>query len=85
MPENIDHIYRTVHDRTEEQYFSKLVSIEQLGGENNYNLSVNTWVEKKDMREKIDIHELNQHIAGIVKREQKLREQIDTIIKDLEA
>lgn len=85
MPENIDHIYRAVHDRTEEQHFSKLVPIEQLGGDNNYNLSVGTWVEKKDTREKIDIHELNRRIAGIVEREQELREQIDAIIKDLEA
>ena len=84
MPGNIDRIYRTVHDRSEEEHFSKLVPIEQLGGDNNYNLSVGTWVEKRDTREKIDIHELNRRIAGIVAREQELREQIDAIIKDLE-
>ena len=32
-----------------------------------------------------DIHELNQRIAGIVAREQELREQIDAIVADLEA
>ena len=85
MPGNIDRIYRTVHDRSEEEHFSKLVPIEQLGGDNNYNLSVGTWVEKRDTREKIDIHELNQRIAGIVAREQELREQIDAIVADLEA
>lgn len=85
MPGNIDRIYKTVHDRSEEEHFSKLVPIEQLGGDNNYNLSVGTWVEKRDTREKIDIHELNQRIAGIVAREQELREQIDAIVADLEA
>lgn len=85
MPGNIDRIYKTVHNRSEEEHFSKLVPIERLGGDNNYNLSVGTWVEKRDTREKIDIHELNQRIAGIVAREQELREQIDAIVTDLEA
>lgn len=85
MPDNIDHIYKTVHNRSEEEHFSKLVPIEQLGGDNNYNLSVGTWVEKHDTREKIDIHELNQRIVTIVAREQELREQIDAIVADLEA
>ena len=56
-----------------------------LGGENKYNLSVSTWVEKRDTREKVDIAELNERIAGIVAREQELRDQIDAIVADLEA
>ena len=76
-----------IRDRTraEEQYVSHLVGIDELGGENKYNLSVSTWVEKKDTREKVDIHELNERVAGIVAREQELREAIDVIVADLEA
>lgn len=85
MPENIGHICETVHDRVEEEHFSKLVGIDEVGGENDYNLSVGTYVEKRDTREKVDIAELNERIAGIVAREQELREQIDAIVADLEA
>ena len=85
MPENIERIYRTVRDRSEEEHFSKLVGIDEVGGGNDYNLSVGTYVEKRDTRERVDIAELNERIAGIVAREQELREQIDAIVADLEA
>lgn len=85
MPENIQKIYDAVHNRSEEEHFSKLVGINEVGSENDYNLSVGTYVEKRDTREAIDIHELNEHIASIVTREQGLREQIDAIVADLEA
>lgn len=85
MPEHIEKINGIVQTRAEEQYVSHLVGIDKLGGENKYNLSVSTWVEKEDTREKIDIHELNERIAGIVARERELRDQIDAIVADLEA
>lgn len=85
MPENIEHINAAVHDRSEEEHFSKLVGIDEVGSENDYNLSVGTYVEKPDTREKVDIHELNERIKGIVARELELREQIDAIVGDLEA
>ena len=53
-------------------------------GENDYNLSVSTYVEKEDKREKIDIVELNKQIDEIVAREQVLRNQIDKIVKEIE-
>lgn len=85
MPENVDRIYAAVHDRSEEEHFSKLVGIDEVGGENDYNLSVGTYVERRDTRERVDIAELNERIRGIVAREQELREQIDAIVADLEA
>lgn len=85
MPEHIEKINSLVQERTEEQYLSRLVPIEELGGENNYNLSVSTWVEKEDTTEKVDIQELNARIKKIVAREAELRSQIDVIVADLEA
>ena len=84
-PEHIEKIANAVIDRTEEEHFSKLVGIDEIGeGANHYNLSVGTWVEKRDTRVKVDITELNERIAGIVKREVELRSQIDAIVADLE-
>lgn len=84
-PENIDRIYKAVHDRAEEEHFARLVGIDEIGEHNDYNLSVGTYVEKRDTHEKIDIAELNERIRGIVAREQELREQIDAVVADLEA
>lgn len=52
--------------------------------ENNYNLSVSSYVEVEDTREKIDITSLNKEIAEIVSREQNLRDKIDRIIEEIE-
>ena len=52
--------------------------------EEDYNLSVSTYVEQEDTREKIDIVALNAEIEKIVAREQVLREEIDKIIAEIE-
>ena len=54
-------------------------------GEQDYNLSVSTYVEQEDTREVIDIVALNAEIQQIVAREQVLREEIDKIIGEIEA
>ena len=51
--------------------------------ENDYNLSVSTYVEKEDTREKIDIVQLNKDIAETVKKIDVLRAEIDKIVEEL--
>ena len=53
--------------------------------ENDYNLSVSTYVEAEDTREKIDIVKLNAEIEEIVLREDELREAIRNIVEEIEA
>ena len=52
--------------------------------ENDYNLSVSSYVEAEDKREVIDIKKLNADVAETVKRIDSLRADIDEIIKELE-
>ncbi|HMU99144.1 MAG TPA: type I restriction-modification system subunit M [Chitinophagales bacterium] len=52
--------------------------------ENDYNLSVSSYVEAKDNREVIDIKVLNAEIAETVKKINALRTDIDKIIKEIE-
>ena len=80
---NMDRIVETFAKRAEEAHFSHLASYEEIA-ENDYNLSVSTYVEAEDTREKIDIVKLNAEIAEIVAREQILRDEIDKIIAELE-
>ena len=53
--------------------------------ENDYNLSVSSYVEAKDMREKVDIVKLNEEVSTTVEKINTLRADIDTIIKEIEA
>jgi type I restriction enzyme M protein len=52
---------------------------------NDYNLSVSSYVEMKDTREKIDINELNAEIKETVAKIDKLRAEIDDIIGVIES
>lgn len=52
--------------------------------ENDYNLSVSSYVEAEDKREVIDIVKLNAEVAETVKRIDTLRADIDKIIAELE-
>ena len=47
-------------------------------------MSVSTYVEQKDTREKIDINSLNKEIDDIVEKEQMLRDEIKKIISEIE-
>jgi type I restriction enzyme M protein len=52
--------------------------------ENDYNLSVSSYVEPKDNREKINIAELNREVAKTVEKINVLRADINAIIKQIE-
>ena len=82
-PENIDRIVDVFAVRREEAHFSQLASRDDIAAQ-EYNLSVSTYVEAEDTREKIDIMALNAEIAQIVAREQMLREEIEKIIGEIE-
>nr|WP_315257879.1 type I restriction-modification system subunit M [uncultured Flavobacterium sp.] len=53
--------------------------------ENDYNLSVSSYVVAKDNKEKINIEDLNKEVNKTVKKIDKLRSAIDAIIKEIEA
>ena len=81
--DNIKRIVDTFARREEIAHFAHLADYDEIA-ENNYNLSVSTYVEAEDTREKIDIVKLNAEIREIVAREQVLRDEIDKIITEIE-
>ena len=82
-PENLDNIVAEYTSREYKEHFARLVSYDEVK-ENDYNLSVSTYVEAEDTREVIDIVELNAQIEEIVARENVLREEISKIIAEIE-
>jgi len=81
--ENISKIVTEFTNRSETAHFAHLASYEEIK-EQSYNLSVSTYVEQENTREKIDIVMLNKEIKEIVAKEQVLREEIDKIIAEIE-
>lgn len=82
--ENIENILKVFTERKDKiDYVSRLVNNDEIA-QNDYNLSVSSYVEAEDTREVIDIKVLNAQIAEIVEKENKLRAEIDKIIAKIE-
>ncbi|WP_196599891.1 type I restriction-modification system subunit M, partial [Pectinatus frisingensis] len=82
--DNIKNIVDEYTSRAEVKYFAHLASFDDIK-EQDYNLSVSTYVEAEDTREKVDIVKLNAEIEEIVMREDELREAIRNIVEEIEA
>jgi type I restriction enzyme M protein len=82
--EHIAKVMEIFADKKEVPHVATNIDNSQIA-ENDYNLSVSSYVEPKDTREKIDIVALNKEIATTVEKINKLRADIDNIIKEIEA
>ena len=69
--------------RKDIEHFAKIVNNKDIA-ENDYNITVSSYVIAKDTREIVDITELNIEIARIVARQSELRTAIDKIVADIE-
>ena len=83
LPEHIERIIDIFGNKEEVQYVATTIDNNKIA-ENDYNLSVSSYVEAEDKREIIDINKLNADVAETVKRIDSLRADINEIIKELE-
>ena len=81
--DNISNILQEYIDRKEVKHFSAFVDNSVIA-ENDYNLSVSSYVEAKETKVETNIKELNERIRQIVAHENELRLEIDKIIAELE-
>ncbi len=81
--QNMDKIVDAYINRKDEQYFCKLVSNEDILA-NDCNLSVSSYVEAEDTREKIDIKAVNKDIVKVVNDVNRLREKVNGFIEEME-
>ena len=81
--DNLQKIVSAFTRREEIKHFSHVANYEEIA-ENDYNLSVSTYVEAEDTREVIDIKKLNAEMEEIVLREAELRDAIRNIIEEIE-
>lgn len=80
---NITRILNAYIARKDEAHFARLVPNKEIE-ENDYNMSVSSYVEQKDTRQAVDITKLNAQIQEIVAKQETLRKSIDAIVADLE-
>ena len=81
---HIEKIMEMFDSKEDVEYVAKTLDNSKIA-ENDYNLSVSSYVETKDPREKFDIVELNNEVSNTVARIEILRAEIDKIIKEIEA
>ena len=81
--ENLGRIVEVFTQRADVDHMAHLASYDEIAAE-DYNLSVSTYVEAEDTREKVDIVKLNAEIEEIVARENVLRAEINKIIAEIE-
>lgn len=80
---NIGNVVGIYTERKDIDYVAKVVTNSDIA-EQGYNLSVSSYVEQEDTREKVDIVKLNAELKEIVAREAVLRLEIDKIIAEIE-
>lgn len=81
--ENIRNILNAHLERKDVPHFCSLVKNSDIVA-NDSNLSVSSYVEQEDTREKVDIDELNRGLEEIVSRQAELREELNAIIKEIQ-
>lgn len=81
--EDQDFILNAFKAREDVQYLARLVPSDEIS-ENDFNLSVSSYVEPEDTREKVDIAHLNAEIASRAARIRELGAQIDAVTKEIE-
>jgi len=81
---HIDRIMEIFDQKTKVEYVAETVLYDRIV-ENDYNLSVSSYVEPKDTREVIDITVLNAELKTTVAKIDQLRTEIDAIVAEIEA
>jgi type I restriction enzyme M protein len=80
---NIESIVKTYTNRADEEYIARLVPNDEVA-EQDYNLSVSTYVVQEDKREIVDITVLNTEIERIVAHEDVLHRETNTIVAEID-
>ena len=81
--ENIENIVSLLKDRKSVENKSYLATYEEVK-DNDYNISVNSYLKTVGEDTTIDIEEVNKKLSEVVPRQQKIREELEAIIKELE-
>ena len=80
---HIEKIMEMFDSKQDIEHVAKYVDNTKIA-ENDYNLSVSSYIAAKDNREEVNITQLNAEIATTVEKIDKLRAAIDVIVQEIE-
>lgn len=81
--ENINNIINLLRDRNSVENKSFLATYDEVR-DNDYNISVNSYLKTNTEYSSIDIQEVNKKLSEVVPRQQRIRKELEEIIKELE-
>lgn len=81
--ENINNIISLLKDRKSVENKSYLATYKEIK-DNDFNISVNSYLKANTEDTNIDIEEINKKLAEVVPRQQQIREELEKIIRELE-
>lgn len=81
--DNINNIVNLLKDRKSVENKSYLATYDEIK-DNDYNISVNSYLKTNTDDNNIDIEEVNKKLAEVVPRQQQIRKELEEIIKELE-
>ena len=81
--ENINNIINVLKERKNTENKSYLATYDEVK-ENDYNISVNSYLKSNAEDNNIDIGEVNKILAEVVPKQQQIRKELEEIIKELE-
>ena len=81
--EHIQKIMDVFDTKENVDHFARSVPVEEVA-DNDYNLSVSSYVEAEDTREVVDITQLNADLKTTVAKITQLRSEIDAIVAQIE-
>jgi len=82
-PGHIQQIMQVFDSKAKVDYLAESVAFEKIA-DNDYNLSVSSYVKAKDTREVVDIAQLNAELKITVSRIDQLRKDIDAIVAEID-
>ena len=80
--ENIEEIYKLYKGNKEVDHITAVVGSEKIR-EEDFDLSPNIYIEPKNMYEEIDIVELEAELKAVQERSNKLRAEIDELVREI--
>ena len=81
---NINNIVNLLKDRKSVENKSYLATYDEVK-DNDYNISVNSYLKTNAGKVEINIEEINKKLAEIVPRQQQIRTELEEIIRELES
>ncbi len=81
--EHILKIVDTYKNRSEEERFSRRVSLEEIESKNEFNLNISRYVSTAEAEEKIDLKKVNDQLIDIDKKAKEARDKHNAFLKEL--